>query len=584
MIKAPIKNLISASRYLLPFWRKEILILLLGLSAALISLINPYLAKLVIDQAYAQRDLKIFLILLFFAGGVFILSNALESISKYFKDYISFKVIFTFSREAFKKIQNLSYHIFQQRPSGEYLYRLSNDINQVGSFISDGLPQVIFLAFKFLFILIISLYLNWKITAFALALSPFLYVRSFLFVRLIRAKTEKLFENSENAFETAREVFSNMQLVKSFGKEKRENSRFVRQLINNIKINIANTKLNIWSQLVESWFNKLLLGLITLYGGYQIINGTLTLGTFTAIMIYINQLLGLGGSLSSLYESFVVSGISWDRLDTILSASDTDEEDKQAEEYLFPLGAIQFRGVTFGYKEERIVLGNLSFSIEGGKVIALVGSSGCGKTTMLNLIIKLYHPKEGLIFIDGRTINLIKRKSLLEQVALAFQKPLFWNDSVLNNIKYGRSNAADNEAFRAAEICCADNFINQLPNGYNTIIGESGTRLSEGQKQRIALARAIIKNPKILIIDEGMSSLDSQTEDKIISKLKQEFKETTIIVVSHRLSTIKKMDLVYFLEGADKLTIGQHEQLVKENIAYRELFASQLEEKESISR
>lgn len=578
MINNNLKNIIVSWQYLRPHWKRELLILLLGLAAIGVSLVNPYIGKLVIDKAYAQRDLKLFLILLLCAGLLFVINSLIGGLSSYLEESIVFKVILRLNKKVFRKIQNLPYESFQDRTTGRYISLLNNDVNSIAFFITRTMPQIVFLIFSFLSTLIIAIRLNWKMTILALGLSIFIYIYTYLFIRPLKKRKENLSEGSINALERVREVISNMQLVKSFGQEAFEIRRYIGQIINNLRLQISDLKLSILTSLAKNWLDRIFMGLLSIYGGYQIIKGTMTLGTFTAIMLYINQLIGRVGSLAGLYEQIVLSGISWQRLNNILSIP--DDEDKQTEEFLFSQGEIQFRDVSFGYKEDKLVLRHLGFDIKGGNIVGLVGLSGCGKTTMVNLIIRLYRPKEGAILVDSQDVSSIKIKSLTEQIGLAVQKPIFWNDSLLNNIKYGRPKATDQEAFWVAKVAQADDFIKGLPRGYNTVMGEGGSRLSEGQKQRIALARAIIKKPKILIIDEGMSSLDSQTEDKIIDNLKQELKNTTIIVVSHRLSTIKKMDLVYFLESCDRMTSGQHEQLVKENSGYRELFASQLEKEQ----
>lgn len=581
MIKKDLKNIINFFKYIKPYWKKEILVWFLNFSIATLSLVNPYLSKLVIDQAYAHKDLGLFIKLLIFGGLIFIITNLFGSLSQYLNQYIYTKINLKLQRDIFQKIESLSYGFFQEKSPGEFIYKLITDSERAVSFLTDNIPDVFHFILQFLFVLAILLRLNWKMTIFLFVIALFLHIPNFLFIRGIRKRTEKIFESAQDILEVAREAFSNMQLVKIFGKEKSESKRYIRQLIDSMRINISAAKLNWLSSFLDNGRNKLLFGLMTFYGGYHIIKGQMTLGSFAAIILYINQLLGLQSGIASLFMRFTAESISLQRLAAILELWPKEAEDKNADEFLFSSGEIEFQEVSFGYCPERPVLSQLNFNIRSGAMVGLVGRSGCGKTTITNLIVKLYPISNGRIFIDRQDSSLIKNRSLRSQIGVTLQKPILWNDTIRNNILYGFPHANSQELLRSAEISCSYDFIKNLPNGFDTAVGEGGMRISEGQKQRIAIARAVIKNPKILIIDEGMSSLDSQTEDKIIDNLKSELKDATIIVVSHRLSTIKKMDLVYFLESVNKINIGSHEHLVKDNPKYRDLFASQIEDKES---
>jgi ATP-binding cassette subfamily B protein len=262
----------------------------------------------------------------------------------------------------------------------------------------------------------------------------------------------------------------------------------------------------------------------------------------------------------------------------ILDAPPAIREDKNAQEIIFPKGCIEFRNATFGYSQDKVVLENLSFYIDGGSCVGLVGPSGCGKTTIINLILRLYKLYAGQIFIDRYNIREVKSRALYGQIGVVLQEPFLWNDSVENNIRYGKKDAHFKEVREAAKIACIDDFINVLPQGYNAVIGEMACKISEGQKQRLAIARTLIKRPKILILDEAMSSLDSETEDKVIDNIMREFKDSTIIVVSHRLSTARKMNRIYFLRDASSIETGTHEGLLEKSPPYRELFSSQIQD------
>ena len=394
--------------------------------------------------------------------------------------------------------------------------------------------------------------------------------------------TQRMIEKSQHIFRELHEVFAHMHLVKALGKEDYEIKRFEENLSKAIDFEIKNARLLNISNFSSSILDRVIGGLIALYGGYQIIKGTMTLGSLTAVMIYSTQLIGLVKSMGGFYETIMVNSVSCQRVAEILDIK-PEIMDKEGAIALQALqGRIEFRDIYFGYKEGESILKGLSFSIPPAAKIALVGVSGCGKTTLLSLILRLYEPMQGSILLDDLDTRDIKLESLKAQIGIALQEPFLLNDSIKNNILYAKENASMDEVIEAAQIAEAHNFIYSFPEKYDTQIGENACKISEGQKQRIAIARAVINKTKILILDEAMSSLDSQTEERIIDNLKREFRDSALIVVSHRFSTVQKMDFVYFFESPSNIEIGTHEELMERSAKYRELFASQIEPQEKL--
>lgn len=258
------------------------------------------------------------------------------------------------------------------------------------------------------------------------------------------------------------------------------------------------------------------MGLITFYGIYQVIRGQMTLGTFTAIMVYFTQLIGLQGHFASFFQTFMLGVVSCRRVSEVLDEEQQVLETEDAQKVIFKTPKIAFNNVSFGYRPGEHVLKNINLNIEDGSYFAIVGPSGCGKTTILNLVLRLYDPWEGWISIDGYNIRDLRLDCLKGQIGIALQEPFLWNDTIANNIRYGKENTTDNDISRVARITGIDEFVTYLFGGYYTIIGENACKISEGQKQRIAIARALIREPKILILDEAMSSMDSASEKNII--------------------------------------------------------------------
>lgn len=568
--------------YLFPFWKKETLIAILSLVSVGLSLVNPYLTKLIIDQAYGNRDLKLFILLILLGGFVYLLSGLAQGISGYLNYLIRLSINFLLNKKLFKKLQAMPYNFFQDGATGEHIFKVSYDIEQVSQLLSDVLPQAILLIPRSLLILAVVLFMNWKMALLALALAPFLYFVPWYFNRKLRKVFEVWVKNYENIFSKLQEILSHMYLVKAFHTERAEIKRHVSALVKNIRFNLGNTRLEVAGSFVNNLVNRVVLGLIIFYGGYQVIKGRMSLGSLSAITIYLNQLSGMQDGLGRFFQQISLGMVSWRRLSVVLDAEEENIERKEAKETIIKEGRLDFQNVNFSYKEEKLIFRGLSFSVKAGACIGMVGPSGYGKTTLINLILRLYKLNSGAIMIDGSNIELIKAKSLYNQIGVVLQEPYLWNDTIENNIKYGREDSGLEEVKWAAQIACIDDFVNSLPEGYQTVIGENACKISEGQKQRIAIARAVIKRPKILILDEALSSVDAMVEGEIIDNLKGYLNGSTIIIISHRLSTIKKMGLVYFLMSPGRIDIDTHEGLLARSAEYQKYLAHQLEEEKAL--
>jgi ABC-type bacteriocin/lantibiotic exporter with double-glycine peptidase domain len=564
-------------RHLLPYWKKEVLIWLLGAAAFLLGLVNPYLTKIIIDKAFVNKNPKLFIALVILAGVIFILDNIMNTLALYLSRFVKLHMSFDLNLKIFKKLQYLSYRFFQDTSTGDHLYKIAYDIERVAQFICDIIPQIIFVIPKSLFIFGIVLYLNAKVALFSLLLMPFLYLVPYFFTRRLKKVIKIWVENAQHIFEKAQEIFSHMQLIKVSGRERRQTIKYIAGLIRNTRLNLSNIKLELTGSFTGNISYRVILGLIIGYGAYQVLKGKMTLGTLCSIALYLNQLSSLQHTLTYSLQQISLGLISCERLNIMLDAKGDLKEDKLARDFIFSQGTLVFKDITFGYNPDKMVLKNLSFCIEGGSCVGLVGPSGCGKTTIINLVLRLYKPLKGQITIDGADINLIKSKPFYKQIGVVLQEPFLWNDTIENNIRYEREKATFKEIKEAANIACIDDFVNGLEDGYKTVIGENACKISEGQKQRIAIARALIKKPKILILDEALSSIDAELESRIIDNIRNLLRDSTIIVISHRLSTISKTNAVYFLAAPDKIEVAAHESLLRNNPQYPHYLAHQLQ-------
>lgn len=565
------------NKYLYKYWKLEAAVIILSLITLPLSLANPYLTKLVIDKAYGNKDLKLFLILAIIGGSIFILNGLIYSLKSYLEQRINRNVNFDITKDIFRHLQSLPLSFFNNESTSGNIYRINSDVGSVSSFVCNTIPQIITLLPRLLFTLAIILYLNWRLALFATILVPITCIHSYFFGKWLREITRRLIEKSQVFFRELYEVFRHIHLVKALGKEDYEIRRFEENLSQTIDFDIQNAKVSSINSFSRAVLDRIITGIIALYGGYQVIKGTMTLGSLTAVMIYSTQLFEMIKSIGGFYETIMVNSVSRKRLAELWDIKPQIKDKEGAIDYQILQGRIEFKNIYFGYKEDGLILKGLNFSIPAAAKIALVGLSGCGKTTLLSLILRLYEPMQGAILIDGLDIREIRSDFLKAQIGIALQEPFLLNESIKNNILYAKEDASMDEVIEAARRAEAHDFIMGFPAEYNTQTGEDACKISEGQKQRIAIARSIINKPRILIFDEAMSSLDSQTEDRIIDNLRREFSGSLFIVVSHRFSTAQKMDLVYFLESPSNIEVGTHEELIERNPRYKALFASQIE-------
>lgn len=568
------KNYFKYYRLLVPLRKIEALVLSLNIVTAGLGLVNPYLTKLLIDNAYADRSIKMFVFLIAAGAGAFLFNGLIESVSNYLNNYVRFKVNFNLGLEVFKKLQKLPYGFFQNSSTGENLYKLNYDVEQVSRFTTDTLSQAVLLLPKTLFIFLIIIYLDWRMSLLALVLAPLAFIGPYFFTEASKRALKGWIELSQSIFKQLQESLSHIHLIKAYGRQAHHRNLFAESSIKKLRLSLKKAKIDSGQALSASLANRVIVGLITIYGGYQLIKGRMTLGTLGAIILYLNQLFGLQGQLIGLFHQVIFAQASCERIDFILSSPCEALEEKGAIDSEFSGGAIEFERVNFSFKEKEI-LKEMSFSIKGGSCVALVGPSGSGKTTLVNLILRLYALDSGRILIDARDIRRIRAASLYPQIGVVLQEPYLWNDTIGNNIKYGKRDVGKNEIMEAARIACIDGFINGLPAGLDSIIGEGACKISEGQKQRIAIARALVRRPRILILDEALSSIDAKIESMIIDNIRDYLKGATFIIISHRLSAIKKSELVYFLQDKNQIHIACHEELFDSNPKYQDYLASQ---------
>lgn len=573
--KEEFKPLYRFLKFIFPYRGKWFLILILGNATAILSLFNPYLAKLAIDEVIGRKDLRSLVLIGLTGAGLFLFNNLVNNVKESLEEYINKKVHFDLNRELFEHIHRLSLSWFRNKTTGDHLYLIGNDVGAVTAFVTGTLPGALWIIPRLLITLTIVFYLNWKMALASFILASFLYIPAYFFSKKIEKIREEIVTKSQDAFKMLEESFSHIHLIKAFGKEAAAVNKYLNSLTVNTGIDMKSNRLARMGGFVNELSAKIIIGLIGLYGGYQVIKGNMSVGSLTAIVAYLYTLIDLQVNLAGFLQGLKMNSFSCRRISEILDEKPQIVEAKNVKIVSFKKGEIVFDKVSFGYRPEKRIIENLYFRISGASHIAIAAPSGRGKTTILNLLVRLYDPLKGRILIDGHNIRDLSFSSLKGQIGFALQEPLLWNDSIENNIGYGKDDADMEDIIRVARMTGVDEFTDGLANGLRTIVGENACKLSEGQKQKISIARALIRDPKILILDEAMSSMDSASEEKIIANIKENQTGTTIITVSHRLSTVMSADLVYYFYKPDEMIVGRAENLFEINKEFAGLFSGQ---------
>lgn len=570
------KEKISAGLFRIYFlYRKQIFILfLLNLLSSSFLLISPAIGRLFIDRAFINKNFKVFLNLSVWGAGIFIFSVLVKAGADTLKNKIAVKLKLNLASRFLRKFYSLDLEFFQSRSIGENAYRLF-DIERVVRFISEEVPSILVELLKLPIILAVCLWINPDMTVFLFVLSPLFILHRLYLRKKIRKVYEQIWMSSAKLTKDIYEAFSRILVIKTLGLESFQRHNYLRNLIKNIRLGIQKFRWLTFSGLVSSVLSKSIYGLISIYGGWLIIKGRISLGSYAAVMLYLTQvgaiLEGLGYRLEWTSEGIV----SLERFFEIVSSQPQIKDLPGARNLTEVKGEIQFKNICFGYTKEKPVFRDLNFVIPSASWIAIAGASGCGKTTLANLILRLYEPWSGRILLDRVELKAVNLRSLRDKIAIITQQPFLFDVSLKENIAYGLKSVSAARINEAARLACIDDFINHLPQGYDTIIGEDAYRLSQGLKQRVAIARAVLRQPQILILDEAASSVDSLTEEKIFTHLRQNRRGLTTVVISHRLFSIKDADRIFFLRENGQMQEGGHYQLLKNSVSYGDFFHNQ---------
>lgn len=576
----------SVKRYMQfvkPYYWQIALTIVIGIFKFAIPLFIPLLIKIVIDDIIGADALsnaeKLNQLYLWLGGTAivfFLLRPPIEYYRQYYAQYVSNKILYDIRGYLYGHLQRLSLRYYANTRAGEIISRIINDVEQTKNFVMIGLMNVWLDLATILIAIAIMLSMDVSLTVVALLAFPFYAFSVKYFFGRLRDLTRARSQALANVQSYLHERVQGMSIIKSFALEKHEQKIFNDTNNQFLEKAIDHTKWNAKAFAVVNTITDVAPLLVIGYAGYQVIEGNLTLGTMVAFIAYIERLYSPLRRLVNSSTTLVQSLASMDRVFELID-EDYDVTDKeQAHNLKVVDGKLEFRDVSFHYNDGgNDVLSNLNFTVKPGETVAFVGMSGGGKSTIVSLIPRFYDVTSGGIFMDDHDLRDVTTHTLRDQIGLVLQDSILFSDSVKANILMGKPEATDEEVIAAAKAANADEFISQLPEGYDTKVGERGVKLSGGQKQRVAIARVFLKNPPILILDEATSALDLESEALIQDSLERLAHDRTTLIVAHRLSTITHADQILVIDHGKLAENGTHAELMKQQGVYYNLFQVQ---------
>jgi ATP-binding cassette, subfamily B, bacterial len=567
-------------RYYQPFWGKTIIGLFLSLVGIGLNLLKPWPFKIIVDDFLrptpaARGDWSTWVPLLCLALVVIQVAwGIINWITNYLFVKIGLQALLKLRTDLYSHLQRLSLKFHDARRSADSSFRVAYDSQSIQTIYNKGFTNIFASVIALIGTFIVMLRIDWVLTLLSLAIVPLIVGAIYLFARRIRSESTSIQEQESAVLAQAQEGLSSIRMVHAFGREDFEVRQFHQQAQQSLQANLRLTLTNVNSALVIS--TLMVIGTAAMYyvGTLHVLAGTLSLGS---LLVFSAYLLMLYQPLESLtYTAWAMEGATAGakRCFEVLDSQDDVRDSPNAVDISSAKGAIAFRSVDFGYAESRIVLRDINLSIAPNQIIGLVGGTGAGKSTLLSLVPRFYDPAMGFVMLDGRDVREITKKSLRAQIAIVLQDTLLFSTTARENIAYGRPDATEEEIVEAARRAQADEFIRQMPQGYSSLVGERGGHLSVGQRQRIGIARAFLKNAPILLLDEPTSALDPSTEAAIMETIKELMRGRTTLIATHRLATIHNLDQIIVLDHGRIIEQGRGPELLARGGVYAKLYTS----------
>lgn len=569
--------LVRIMRYFVPFWKQMILAVIAILLAALLGLVPPIITRNIVDVALPQKSMQLLFGYIATAVGTTLLLQLLHVGQSFLNTWIAKHIIENMKNQMYVHLQDMSLNFFSTTKPGEITTRMTNDIDGIQDVFNSTVINVLNSLFVLTTTAIVLVTMNWKLAIVGMAILP-LFIFPTRKVGKFRWKlARKTQETISNLNQHIQETFSisGFILMKIFTHEKDEYRKFEETNRQVIKLQIRESLAGRWFFMTLSIFTTIGPMLIYLYGGYLFIRGEITIGVIIAFIALLQRLYGPVTQLSNIHIDVTRSLALFQRVFEYFDKAQEIEDKPSAQSIKTITGNVAFEQVYFSYNKEIEVLQDISFTSSSGTMTALVGASGAGKTTITNLIPRLYDVSAGRILIDGTDIRDVTQQSLRRSIGIVMQESYLFNDTIEANLRYGNPDASGDELIAACKAAYIHDFIIGLPEQYRSVVGNRGIKLSGGEKQRISIARVILKNPRIIILDEATSSLDSVSEHYIQMAMQPLLQGRTSFVIAHRLSTILAADQILVLDKGRIVEIGRHDDLVQQNGIYRHLYDTQ---------
>ena len=582
------KSKLNLGQLLKPHSKQIVFAILAVVGEGVADLLQPWPLKLILDNVLRAHPMEGWLndlilanvgadklALVKFAAIASLAIAAVSALCSYAEKYLTTSVgqwvMHDLRRMLYSHIQRLSLSFHDQKRSGDLISSVTSDIDAIQSFVTSGLLGALVNILTLFGMMGVMFYINWRFTLIALSVAPALFLVVFTYTRRIKKAAREVRKKEGEILSVIQEVFSSIRVVKAFAREEYEEKRLEGESLESIEIALRarslKAKLSPLVEIIVACGTALVLW----FGARMVINDTLSAGTLVLFIVYLGKMYKPMQELSKMTDAYSKADVGYERIRALLETDLQVKDLPGARKAPKLKGKVEFENVSFSYQSDSPILKDVSFTIEPGQVAAIVGPTGSGKSTIIGLIPRFYDPVSGVIKIDNVDARRYKQQSLRQQMSFVLQDTLLFHAPIWTNIAYGRPEATRQEILRAAELANAHEFIEKMPQGYDTMVGERGITLSGGQRQRIAIARAVIRNTPILIMDEPSSGLDASSERLVFEALDRLMKGKTSIVIAHRLSTIRAANVIFVVKDGQIVERGSHADLRKSGGVYAEL-------------
>ncbi|WP_105617330.1 ABC transporter ATP-binding protein [Vallitalea okinawensis] len=568
--------MIRVFKYALKYWYIYLLAILFLVTATFLDMFNPLITQRIVDEVIRGEQYGLFKDLVLLLVGIILARIILGYLREILFDYVGVTVTFDLRKDLFKHLQSLSFSYFDGMNTGEIMSRIKEDADNIFRTFSFGAMLIIDQSLYFIMASTFMLILNWQLALACLAIVPFIGMLAMKFEKKIGEVYGKISDETAQLNTIAQENISGVRLVKAFARERYEINKFLSHNKTYYKLNNEHANTIAYYFPKMEFLTNMLIILVTLIGGIVVVGGDISIGVLIAFSGYINMIIWPMRMLGWLAGMVAECRASMKKLDKIFNATSEIIEKEDAISLEECTGEVKFENVSFTYGEENYVLKNINIYAKPGETIAIMGATGCGKTSIINLLTRYYDATEGKITMDGINIKDATLDSLRKQVSVVMQDTFLFSETIEENIRFGNSEISNEDLIAAAKKADVHSFVDKMNDKYETVIGERGIGLSGGQKQRISIARALAAKPKVVIFDDATSALDMETEGSIQDAIRGE-KDVTKFIIAHRISAVKDADEIIVIDDGEIVERGTHFGLLNKKGRYHEIYQQQYE-------